>query len=414
MSARSIRMTFPGSLGHELAARLDMPPAGVRAYALFAHCFTCSKDILAARHIAAALTSVGVAVLRFDFTGLGSSEGEFQNTSFSSNVEDLVRAADHLRKHYRAPALVIGHSLGGAAVLAAADRLPEAKAIVTISAPSDVAHVLQHFRAKLDDIERDGIAHVTLAGRTFPISRTLVEDAKGHALQRHIANLHKALLVMHAPRDLTVGIEHATTIFTAARHPKSFVSLDDADHLLSRRRDALYAAEVIAAWASRYIEEHEPEATALDRRDGIVVTETGAGKFQNVVVAGRHHLLADEPVSVGGLDSGPSPYDYLAAALAACTSMTLRIYAEHSKMPLGRLTVKVMHGKLPAAHCEDCGEVVEGRTGNIDRFERIIAVEGGADAATAKKLVEIAGKCPVHRTLETRSAVVTRFADNGG
>lgn len=414
MSARSIRMTFPGSLGHELAARLDMPAAGVRAYALFAHCFTCTKDVFAARHIATALTSLGVAVLRFDFTGLGSSEGEFQNTSFSSNVEDLVRAADHLRKHYRAPALVIGHSLGGAAVLAAADRLPEAKAIVTISAPSDVAHVLQHFGAELDAIERDGIANVTLAGRTFPISRTLVEDAKGHALQQHIANLHKALLVMHAPRDQTVGIEHATAIFVAARHPKSFVSLDDADHLLSHKRDAVYAAEVIAAWASRYIAEHDEATTAEDRHDGVVVIETGAGKFQNVVLAGRHHLLADEPVSVGGLDSGPSPYDYLAAALATCTSMTLRLYADHSQMPLGRLTVSVKHGKLPAAHCEDCGEVVAGRTGNIDRFERTIAVEGGADDATAKKLVEIAGKCPVHRTLGARSAVVTRFTNNDG
>jgi uncharacterized OsmC-like protein/alpha-beta hydrolase superfamily lysophospholipase len=414
MSARSIRMTFPGSLGHELAARLDVPPAGARVYALFAHCFTCTKDIFAARHIAAALTARGVAVLRFDFTGLGSSEGEFQNTSFSSNVEDLVRAADHLRKHYRAPALVIGHSLGGAAVLAAADRLPEAKAIVTISAPSDVGHVLQHFHAKLDDIERDGIANVTLAGRTFPISRTLVEDAKGHALQQHIANLRKALLVMHAPGDQTVGIEHATTIFVAARHPKSFVSLDDADHLLSHKRDAVYAAEVIAAWASRYIAQQLEETSAEDRHDGVVVMETGAGKFQNEVLAGRHHLLADEPVSVGGLDSGPSPYDYLAAALATCTSMTLRLYADHNQMPLGRLTVSVKHGKLPAAHCEDCGEVVEGRTGNIDRFERIISVEGGADAARAQKLVEIAGKCPVHRTLVARSAVVTRFANNDG
>src|SRR5262245_59222529 len=227
MSARWIRMTFPGGLGHELAARLDVPPAGVKAFALFAHCFTCTKDSLAARHIASALTSLGVAVLRFDFTGLGGSEGEFQNTNFSSNVEDLVRAAEHWRQHYRAPALVIGHSLGGAAVLAAAGRIPEAKAIVTIGAPSDVTHVLQHFRAKLDDIERDGIANVTLAGRSFPISRTLLEDAKGHALQQHIAGLRRALLVMHAPRDLTVGIEHATTIFLAARHPKSFVSLDD-------------------------------------------------------------------------------------------------------------------------------------------------------------------------------------------
>src|SRR4051812_24172976 len=195
MSNRSIRMTFPSRLGHELAARLDMPVAGVRAYALFAHCFTCTKDIFAARRIAATLASLGVAVLRFDFTGLGSSAGEFQNTNFSSNVEDLVRAADHLREHYRAPAIVIGHSLGGAAVLAAAHRMPEAKAIVTIGAPFDVAHVLHHFQAQRDDIERDGIANVTLAGRTFSISKGLIEDAKGQALQHHVVHLHKALLV---------------------------------------------------------------------------------------------------------------------------------------------------------------------------------------------------------------------------
>ena len=409
MGARSIRMTFAGSLGDELAARLDLPQVSVRAYALFAHCFTCTKDVIAARHIAAKLASLGIAVLRFDFTGLGSSAGEFQNTNFSSNVEDLAAAADHLRMHYRAPAMLIGHSLGGAAVLAVAHRIPEAKAIVTIGAPSDVAHVLQHFHAHLDDIERDGVVNVALAGRTFPISRGLVEDAKGQALERHVGNLRKALLIMHAPRDQTVGIQHATAIFTAAKHPKSFVSLDSADHLLSNSRDAAYAAEVLAAWASRYVPQEEEHA-AEDRHDGVVVTETGEGKFQNVIAAGHHRLLADEPAAAGGRDSGPSPYDYLAAALGACTSMTLRIYAEHKRLALGRLTVSVRHGKLPAEHCEDCGEVVEGRTGKIDRFERVISVEGGVDAAMADKLIEIAGKCPVHRTLENRSAIVTKVS----
>jgi putative redox protein len=411
MNSHTIRMTFSGSLGHELAARLDVPSADIRAHALFAHCFTCTKDIIAARHIAAKLASLGVAVLRFDFTGLGSSEGEFQNTNFSSNVEDLVRAADHLRAHYRAPAILIGHSLGGAAVLAAAHRIPEAKAVVTIGAPSDVAHVLHHFKAHLDDIERDGVANVTLAGRTFPISRGLVEDAKGQAIERHVANLRKALLVMHAPRDQTVGIEHATAIFAAAKHPKSFVSLDSADHLLSNSLDAAYAAEVLAAWASRYLPRREASA-GEDHHDCVVVTETGAGKLQNAIAAGRHQLLADEPASAGGLDSGPSPYDYLAAALGACTSMTLRLYAEHKKLALGRLTVGVRHGKRPAEHCTDCGEVAEGRTGKIDRFERVISVAGGVDPVMAEKLIEIAGKCPVHRTLEARSAVVTRIADN--
>jgi len=410
MNTSTVRMTFPGSFGHELAARLDMPSIGVRAYALFAHCFTCTKDIIAARRIAAKLASLGVAVLRFDFTGLGSSEGEFENTDFTSNVEDLVLAADHLRTRYRAPAILIGHSLGGAAVLAAAHRIPEATAVVTIGAPSDVAHVLHQFRAHLADIERDGVADVTLGGRTFPISRQLVEDAKGHAIVRHVTQLRKALLVMHAPRDQTVGIEHATAIFTAAKHPKSFVSLDTANHLLSDSLDAAYAAEVLAAWASRYLPPME-ESTIEDRHEGVVVRETGAGKFQNEISAGAHRMLADEPKSAGGLDSGPSPYDYLAAALGACTSMTLRVYAEHKQVALGRLTVSVVHGKLPAEHCQDCGEAAEGRTGKIDRFERVISVEGGVDAAMVGKLVEIANKCPVHRTLEARSAVVTRISD---
>jgi uncharacterized OsmC-like protein/alpha-beta hydrolase superfamily lysophospholipase len=371
----------------------------------------CTKDIVAARRIAAKLASLGIAVLRFDFTGLGSSEGEFQNTNFSSNVEDLVLAASHLRTHYRAPAILIGHSLGGAAVLAAAHRIPEAKAVVTIGAPSDVAHVLHQFQARLDDIERDGVVNVTLAGRTFPISRGLVEDAKGQAIERHVANLHKALLVMHAPRDQTVGVEHATAIFTAAKHPKSFVSLDSADHLLSAGLDAAYAAEVLAVWASRYIPQDEENA-GEDRHDRVVVAETGVGKFQNAIDAGRHRLLADEPASAGGLDSGPSPYEYLAAALGACTSMTLRVYAEQKQLALGRLTVSVRHGKLRAEHCEDCGEAAEGRTGKIDRFERVISVEGGVDAVIADKLIEIAGRCPVHRTLEARSAVVTKVSDN--
>ena len=410
MSTRSIRMTFAGHLGYDLAARLDLPLAGVRAHALFAHCFTCTKDIAAARHIAAKLASLGIAVLRFDFTGLGSSEGEFQNTNFSSNIDDLVAAADHLRRHFRAPAILIGHSLGGAAVLAAAHRIPEAKAVITIGAPSDVAHVLHHFQARLDDIERDGVANVTLAGRTFPVSRGFVQDAKGQAIEHRVANLRKALLIMHAPLDQTVGIDHATAIFTAAKHPKSFVSLDRADHLLSHSRDAAYAAEVLAAWASRYVAQ-EDEHVGEDRHDGVVVMETGVGKFQNVVAAGRHRLLADEPAEAGGLDSGPGPYDYLAAALAACTSMTLRVYAEHKRLALGRVTVSVRHGKLPAEHCLDCGEAATGRIGKIDRFERVISVEGGVDAAMVGKLIEIAGKCPVHRTLEARSAVVTKVSD---
>jgi uncharacterized OsmC-like protein/alpha/beta superfamily hydrolase len=404
----AIRIAFPGSFGHELAARLDLPAGPIRGYALFAHCFTCSKDTVAARHIAGRLASLGIGVLRFDFTGLGASEGEFANTNFSSNVEDLVRAADYLRQHYSAPAILIGHSLGGTAVLAAAHRINEARAVATIGAPSDVTHVLRHFQARLDDIDRSGIAEVTLSGRTFTITKQFVDDSRGQALQARIAELRKALLVMHAPTDQIVGIDNATAVFAAARHPKSFISLDTADHLLSDRRDAAYAAEVISAWASRFLPaaEERPAAEA-----GVLVSETGAGRFQNAVTVDGHRLLADEPTAAGGLGSGPSPYDYLAIALGACTSMTLRIYAEHKKLALPPVTVRVDHGKVPVEHCEDCGKAVEGRTGKIDRFERAISVAGGADPALAEKLVEIAGKCPVHRTLEAGAAVVTKVVD---
>lgn len=401
----AIRASFKGSAGDELSARLDLPAGPPRAFALFAHCFTCTKDIFAARRIASSLAAAGVGVLRFDFTGLGSSEGEFANTNFSSNVEDLVRAAAYLRDNYSAPALLLGHSLGGAAVLVAAHAIPEARAIVTINAPADAAHVLKNFGSSLEEIRDKGEALVTLAGRKFRIRNSFVADAEQHGLAERISSLGKALLVMHAPRDAVIGIDNASKIFLAAKHPKSFVSLDDADHLISSPAAAAYAARVIEAWASKYIPEapmaHEDETT------DVLVRETGLGTYQNSIAIGRHRLLADEPVTAGGRDSGPSPYDYLSIALGACTAMTLRMYANYKNLPLGRVSVTVRHGKSPAEHRADCGAVAEGREVKIDRFERIISVEGELDAALRAKLLEIAGKCPVHHTLETGSAVVT-------
>ncbi len=399
-----VRATFAGSGGGELAARIDLPAGPVRAFALFAHCFTCTKDILAAKRVAAELAMAGVAVLRFDFTGLGSSEGEFANTNFSSNVIDLVLAADFLRQNYAAPTLLLGHSLGGAAVLAAAADIPEAKAVVTIGAPADVGHVLHQFGSSLDAIREDGEAKVTLAGRPFTIRKSFVEDAEGHRLEARIRDLGKALLVLHAPLDKTVGIENASRIFQAARHPKSFVSLDDADHLLTSAASATYAAQVIVAWASKYI---EPAADDTATADHVLVRETGLGGYQNMIVSGRHRLMADEPIAVGGLDTGPNPYDYLSMALGACTAMTLRIYAQHKQLQLGRISVQVRHGKVAAEHCTDCGEIAEGRIGKIDRFERRISVEGPVTPELQAKIVEIAGKCPVHRTLEQASKVIT-------
>ena len=405
MATTTMRSTFAGHSGEELAARLDLPAGQVRAYALFAHCFTCSKDLFAARQISQSLAQQGIAVLRFDFTGLGSSEGEFANTNFSSNVRDLIHAADFLREKFAAPSILIGHSLGGAAVLAAAGEIPEVTAVATIGAPADVGHVLHQFGGSLDEIREAGRAEVSLAGRKFTITKDFVDDAEGSRLEDRIAKMGKALLVMHSPIDQTVGIDNASRIFMAAKHPKSFISLDNADHLVSKPADATYAAGLIAAWASRFVPD---EVTASEAHESIVVTETGLGKFSNTVLAGRHRLLADEPKSVGGLDSGPSPYDYLSIALGTCTSMTLRMYANHKKLALGRVSVEVSHGKVAAAHCTDCGEAVEGRSGKIDRFERVISVDGDIDDELRDKLVEIAGKCPVHRTLEASSAVVTK------
>jgi len=405
MPATTVRTTFQGHSGDTLAARLDLPSGPVRAYALFAHCFTCSKDLFAARTISQGLAQRGIGVLRFDFTGLGSSEGEFANTNFSSNVQDLLAAAEHLKQRFAAPKILIGHSLGGAAVLAAAGALPDVKAVATIGAPADVGHVLKNFGATVEEIQQRGQADVTLVGRRFTIQKQFVEDVQEQKLTARIANMRKAFLVMHSPVDQIVGIDNAAKIFAAAKHPKSFVSLDEADHLMSGADDAVYASGIIAAWAARFL---PADASDQSMHDAVVVSETGIGKFQNVVLAGQHQLLADEPKSVGGLDSGPSPYDYLSAGLGACTAMTLRMYANLKKLELGRVTVEVRHGKLATEHCADCGKAAEGGSGKIDRFERIISVDGALDDALREKLVEIAAKCPVHRTLEAEAAVVTR------
>jgi uncharacterized OsmC-like protein/fermentation-respiration switch protein FrsA (DUF1100 family) len=403
------RFQFEGEGGIHLAATLDTPEAQIRAYALFAHCFTCGKDVLAAKRIAVALAAKGIAVLRFDFTGLGSSEGDFANSTFASNVADLVRAANHLRETKQAPALLIGHSLGGAAILAAAESIPEARAVVTIAAPSDPAHVTGLFADRIEDIRKLGKAEVSLAGRPFTVSREFLDDIAEHSLIDRVARLHRALLIMHAPTDDTVGIDNATRVFVAAKHPKSFVSLADADHLLSNRRDSGYAADVIAAWASRYIEPAVAEA-AVDLGQSprrVVVRETRDSKFQQSISVGPHRLVADEPVAAGGEDTGPGPYDFLLAGLGACTSMTMRLYADRKSLPLERTTVTLRHSKIHAQDCAEC----ETKEGMLDQIERVIAMEGELDAEQRKKLMEIADKCPVHRTLTSEIRIVTRAAD---
>ena len=403
------RFQFEGEGGHQLAAALDLPDGEPSAYALFAHCFTCGKDVLAARRISAALAAKGIAVLRFDFTGIGSSEGEFANATFSSNVADLVRAANHLRTTRQAPALLIGHSLGGAAILAAAGQIAEAKAVVTIAAPSDPNHVTGLFKEHIDDIRKQGKVEVSLAGRPFTISREFLDDVHEHGLMARVTMLRKALLVMQSPTDDTVGIDNATRIFLSAKHPKSFVSLADADHLLSNRRDAAYAADVIAAWAERYVDfatfAHTPPPEDTPRQ--VVVRETRNSKFQQTVAIGPHHLIADEPVAAGGEDTGPGPYDYLLAGLGACTSMTMRLYADRKSLPLDRVTVTLRHSKIYAKDCEEC----DTREGMLDQIDRVIHMDGTLDPDQRQRLMEIADKCPVHRTLESEIRILTRPAD---
>ncbi|MFA7431169.1 MAG: bifunctional alpha/beta hydrolase/OsmC family protein [Rhodospirillaceae bacterium] len=399
MSGRSEKVEFPGTHGHTLAARLDLPEDEPVAYALFAHCFTCSKDVFAASRISTGLAERGIAVLRFDFTGLGTSDGEFANTNFSSNVGDLEAAAAWLADHRQAPALLIGHSLGGAAVLAAAPRIASVRAVVSINAPAGPSHVIELFRDSVPAIHAAGEAEVSIGGRPFTIRREFLDDIDEHRLLDGVAHMRKALLLFHAPLDRQVSIDNAQHIYQAAKHPKSFVSLDDADHLLTRREDATYVADVIAAWSRRYLGAGaEPHPVLADRPldEGVVlVAENGLGPFAQSVTSGRHRLRADEPVSVGGNDTGPGPYDLLLAALGACTSMTIRMYADRKKIALDRVAVRLKHHKVHATDCADCDTA----NGKVDVIEREIELTGDLDRDTRAKLMEIADKCPVHRTL---------------
>lgn len=400
------KIEFAGHTGDMLAARLDLPEGPHLATALFAHCFTCSKDIPAARRIAGRLCGMGIAVLRFDFTGLGHSDGEFENTTFTSNVEDLLAANAYLTEQGMPPTLLIGHSLGGAAVLKAAGRIKSARAVVTIGTPFDPSHATHSFASSLPEIRAKGSATVSLGGRPFTINDAFLKDIESSALGPAIAALKPALLVMHAPRDATVGIDNATRIFTAAHHPKSFVTLDDADHLISKAADAEYAAEVIAAWSARYLD-LRPPAPPVGAPEGVVrVSEADPGGFLQDINAGpKHHTLADEPRAYGGTDSGMSPYGFLAAGLGACTSMTIRMYARRKGWPLDHVQVDVTHNKV---HAQDAGQATDQK---IDSFRRDIHLDGDLSNAQRQKLLEIADKCPVHQTLERVSEITTVLCD---
>jgi putative redox protein len=400
------RLTFPGSNGDQLSARLGLPADGeVQATALFAHCFTCSKDLRAAVNISRALNQAGIAVLRFDFTGLGESEGDFADTTFSSNIEDLIAAANSLAEELEAPSILVGHSLGGAAVLQAAGRIPSVKAVATIGAPADPGHVTHLFDASLETIDREGSAEIVLAGRPFTVKREFVRDLAAHRMEEAVGSLGRALLILHSPVDRIVGVENAAQLYKAARHPKSFVSLDDADHLLLDPADSLYVGTVLAAWASRYIGiRAEREATEAQlESDGRIASRTESGAFRTEILARGHALVADEPTAVGGEDLGPTPYDLLASGLAACTSITLRIYADRKSWPLETATVRVRHRRI---HARD-GERCEGEDARLDKMDREVVLSGELSQEQRQRLLEIADRCPVHRTLDAGVQIIT-------
>lgn len=398
------KLEFTNAEGQKLVGRLELPNSEFpHNYVLFAHCFTCNKNLTAIRNISRAMTAQGFAVFRFDFTGLGESEGDFADTNFSGNVEDLVAAADFLRENYQAPTLLIGHSLGGAAVLFAAESIPETKGVVTVGAPSDPEHVTHLLKSELEEIERSGQATVNLSGRDFTIKKQFLDDLRDQSLASTVKDLRTPLLILHSPQDTVVEIKNAESIYQSAWHPKSFVSLDGADHLLSRKEDSTYVGQVIAGWARRYVE--IPEQSDLKSDQQVLASLGREDGFTTDMKVGNHYMTADEPVDVGGNDFGPSPYEYLSAALASCTAMTMQMYAKRKGWPLEHVEVHTSYGGK--THAEDC-EACETDAAKIDTFHRNIRIKGSLDEKQVRRILEIAGKCPVHRTLHSEVQVITK------
>lgn len=397
MATNSEKVEFPGHDGAMLAGRFDRPAGQIRAFALFAHCFSCSKDILAASRLAGRLAEHGIATLRFDFTGLGHSDGDFANTNFSSNVADLVAALTYLRQRGEAASLLIGHSLGGPAVLLAAAQNDGVRAVATINAPSDVAHVTDRFGDQLRAIEEEGAAEVFLAGRSFTIKRQFLEDVRSVRVLDAVSNLKKPVAILHSPLDAEVSIDHATHLFVAAKHPKSFISLDDADHLLTRKEHALYAADTIAAWSARYLDMDKKRLPRPKGAEGVYAVEEAGAPYTVQMTTRTHDLIADEPPGLGGADRGPTPYELLCAALASCTAITVRMVADRKQIPLTSVEMEVDHAKVAP----------EGGGDKMDVFTRRITLHGDLSDDQRAYLMDIADKCPVHRTLHGEVKVVS-------
>lgn len=401
------KVTFQNKEGQTLVGRLELPAdRHPHNYALFAHCFTCNKNLLAVKNIGKALTSNGFGVLRFDFTGLGESDGDFSDTNFSGNVEDLVAASDFLATQYEAPSLIIGHSLGGAAVIFAANEIASVKAIATVGAPSNPTHVQHLLKSNIEEIKLKGKAVVNLSGRDFTIKKQFLDDLSTKSLPQTIKKLRKPLLLMHSPQDDTVGIKNAEEIYVAAHHPKSFVSLDGADHLLSNKKDSLYVGKVISGWAQRYLD-MEIEVAQPKTRHDVVASLDGEDGFTTQMKVGSHYMTSDEPIDVGGSDFGPSPYELVSAGLSACTAMTIQMYVGRKEWQLENVEVHTSYGKEHAVDCENC----ESESSKIDTFQREIRLKGDLDEKQKTRIMEIADKCPVHRTLHSQTQIITKLLD---
>ena len=396
-------VTFENSKGNSLSATLELPAGNIKYYALFAHCFSCGKDVLAASRISRALAAMGIAVLRFDFTGIGDSEGDFADTNFSSNIADVQSAADFLREHYQAPKLLIGHSLGGTAVMHAASKIDECKAVATIAAPATPNHILSHFPNEVKALESDAAVTINIGGKSLTIKQQFVADLEAQSTTNKISELRKALLIFHAPLDDIVSIDEASRIFIAAKHPKSFITLDKADHLLSDASDADYVANTISAWASRYIDAKAEQSQPV--HPGELFVGEGNQKFLREVSSDDHNWLSDEPVKVGGDNLGPDPYEQLLASLGTCTSMTLRMYANHKGWPVNDIKVQLKHART---HREDC-EQPDNKQCKVEVLDKTVTIEGDLDESQQKRLKEVADRCPVHKTLLGELEITSNF-----
>jgi uncharacterized OsmC-like protein/alpha/beta superfamily hydrolase len=398
------KVTFLNRKNQELKGRLELPlNQNPHNFVIFAHCFTCNKNFSAVKNISRELTSNGFGVLRFDFTGLGESEGDFENTNFSGNVDDLISAAKFLTENHKAPTLIIGHSLGGAAAIFAASKIESIKAVATIGAPSNPKHVQHLLHSNIDEIKANGKAVVDLGGRAFTIKKQFIDDLEQQPLAQVAQKLGKAILIIHSPQDTTVEIKNAEEIYVAAKHPKSFVSIDGADHLLLKKEDSLYVGNLIANWTKRYVD--IPKTENLRTKHQVVASLNSDDGFSTQMKVGNHYMMADEPTSFGGNDYGPSPYELVSAGLSACTAMTIQMYAKRKNWNLENVEVHTSYDKIHADDCNEC----ESTSAKIDTFYREIKLTGNLDGKQLERILKIADKCPVHKTLHNTVNVVTKI-----